>query len=84
MKARRQGRLHFLKNAAEYIAPFLFYHVVPVHDDNNTPTLLDHRSKAFESKALALIRITYQFVLSKDKYSLLIYLALGLVVQAAE
>ena len=33
------------------------YHEVPVHDDNNTPALLDHRSKAFESKALTLIHI---------------------------
>ena len=45
------------------------YHVVPVHDDNNTPALLDRRSKAFEWKALAYIRINLYYLKSSTPFS---------------
>ena len=78
VKARRQGRLHFLKNAAEYIAPIL----LPWSACSwwqQYPSIVGSSVKGLWVKGFGTY--TYQFVLSKDKYSLLIYLALGLVVQ---
>ena len=40
-----------------------------VHDDNNTPALLDHRSKAFESKALAHIHINLYYLKTSTPFS---------------